>query len=123
MQGVGGCGSWRCKPQAHQAILVAVIHGAMAELRVFHKARIKSRRARTSLRMVWQCSTVNWICIGVLLIAMPGLGTETARRWIIAAAVVAYSYGGTVGNVKVSRGRNIGGYLMACAVALTLMGV
>jgi hypothetical protein len=104
------------------AILVAVIHGAMAELRVFPKARIESRWARTLLRMVWQCSTVDWICIGVLLIATPGLGSETARRWIIASAVVAYGYG-AVGNVVVSRGRHIGGYLMGCAIALALMGV
>ena len=104
------------------AILVAVIHGAIAELRVFPKARIESRTARRLLRMVWQCSTVDWICIGVLLIATPGLGSETARRWIVAAAVAAYSYG-AVGNLLVSRGRHIGGYLMGCAVALALIGL
>jgi len=104
------------------AILVAVIHGAIAELRVFPKARIESRTARRLLRMVWQCSTVDWICIGVLLIATPGLGSETARRWIVATAVAAYSYG-AVGNLLVSRGRHIGGYLMGCAVALALIGL
>jgi hypothetical protein len=104
------------------AIFVAIIHGAIAELRVFPKVRIESRRARTLLRMVWQGGALDWICIGVLLIATPALGSETARRWIIAVAVVAYSYG-AVGNVVVSRGRHIGGYLMGLAVALALMGL
>jgi len=104
------------------AIVVAIIHGAVAELRVFPKARIESRRARTLLRMVWQGGAVDWICIGVLLIATPGLGSETARRWIVTVAVVAYSYG-AIGNVVVSRGRHIGGYLMGLAVALALIGL
>jgi hypothetical protein len=60
--------------------------------------------------------------MGVLPIATPGLGSESARRRIIAAAVVAYSYG-AVRNLLASRGRHIGGYLTGCAVALALMGV
>jgi hypothetical protein len=43
------------------AILVAVIHSAIAEQREFPKARIETRRARTLLWVVWQCSTVDWI--------------------------------------------------------------
>ena len=36
------------------AIFVAIIHGAIAELRVFPKVRIELRRAWTLLRTVWQ---------------------------------------------------------------------
>jgi hypothetical protein len=104
------------------AIIVAVVHGAIAELHVFRRARIESRRTRTLLRMVWQCSTLDWICFGVLLIATPGLGSESARRWVIAAAVVAFAYG-AVANLVVTRGLHIGGYLMGFAVALALMGL
>ena len=38
------------------AIFVAIIYGAIAELRVFPKARIESRRAWTLLRMERQWS-------------------------------------------------------------------
>jgi hypothetical protein len=38
--------------------------------------------------MVWQASTVDWIGIGLLLIAGPGLGSEVARQWVIAVTVV-----------------------------------
>ena len=68
------------------AILVAIVHGAIAELQVFRKARIEPGRVRTLLRMVWQASTIDWIVIGVLLIAAPTFGSDSARRWIIALA-------------------------------------
>jgi len=51
------------------AILVAIVHGAIAELQVFPKMDIASTRTRRLLRMVWQSSTVDWICIGALLVA------------------------------------------------------
>ena len=97
-------------------------HGAIAELRVFANARIEPRRTRGLLRMVWQASTVDWIALGVLLIAAPALGSEGARRWIVAVAVVVYGYG-AVGNAIVTRGRHVGWFLMACAVALALLGL
>ena len=75
------------------AVLVAIAHGAIAELQVFAKSHIEPRRTRRLLRLIWQASTVDWIAIGVLLIATPALGSETARRWIIAVAVVMYGYG------------------------------
>jgi hypothetical protein len=104
------------------AILVAIAHGAIAELSVFAKSRIEPRRTRGLLRMVWQASTVDWIGMGVLLIAAPALGSETARRWVIAVAVVVYGYG-AVGNAVATRGRHIGWCLMGCVVALALMGL
>ncbi|MGE0752593.1 MAG: hypothetical protein AB7K64_18630 [Variibacter sp.] len=75
------------------AVLVALAHGSLAEWRVFPNAQIAPRGARRLLRMVWQASTVDWIAVGVLLIAAPALGSEAARRAIVALAVVVYGYG------------------------------
>jgi hypothetical protein len=72
--------------------------------------------------MVWQASTLGWIGLGVLLIAAPAFGSEGARRWVIAVAVVVHGYG-AIGNVLVSRGRHVGGYLMGGAVVLALLGL
>ena len=63
------------------AILVAIAHGALGELRVFANAHIEPRRTRTLLHLIFQASTVDWIGIGVLLIAAPSLGSEAARHW------------------------------------------
>jgi hypothetical protein len=104
------------------AILTAIAHGAIAELRVFTNARIEPRGTRKLLRMVWQASTVDWIGLGVLLIATPAFGSEEARRWIIALAVVVYGYG-ALGNFVATRGRHVGWCLMAGVVALALIGL
>jgi hypothetical protein len=104
------------------AILVAIAHGAIAELSVFAKSHIEPRWTRRLMRMVWQASTVDWIAIGVLLIAAPALGSEVARRWVVAAAVVVYTYA-AVGNALATRGRHVGWLLMGCVVALALMGL
>ena len=104
------------------AILVAIVHGSIAELQVFRKARIEPGRVRTLLRMVWQASTIDWIAIGVLLIAAPTFGSESARRWIVAAAVLAYGYG-AVGNAVTSRGRHFGWMLMSLVLVLALVGL
>jgi hypothetical protein len=104
------------------AIFVAIAHGAIAELRVFPKSRIEPRRTQTLLRMVWQASTIDWIGVGVLLIAAPTLGSEGARRWVIAVAVAVYGYG-AIGNAVASRGRHVGWCLMGCVIAMALMGL
>jgi hypothetical protein len=104
------------------AIAVAIAHGSIAELRVFANAHIEPRRTRNLLRMVWQASTVDWIGIGVLLIAAPALGSQTARQWIIAVAVAVYTYA-AVGNAVATRGRHVGWMLMAVVVALALLGL
>jgi hypothetical protein len=79
------------------AILVALGHGAIAELQIFAQARIEPPGTRRLLRLIWQASTLDWIAVGVLLIAAPGLGSPVARRWIIAVAAVVYTYA-AVGN-------------------------
>jgi hypothetical protein len=104
------------------AILVAIIHGAIGELLVFAHTRIEPHRTRTLLHLIFQATTVDWIGIGMLLIAAPWLGSEAARHWIVAVAVVIYGYA-AVGNAIASRGRHIGWMLMSCVVALALAGL
>jgi uncharacterized membrane protein HdeD (DUF308 family) len=104
------------------AILVAIAHGAIAELRVFAKARIEPQRARRLLRLIWQASTIDWIAIGVLLIAAPSLGSQVAREWVIGLAVVVYGYA-AVGNAVAMRALHFGWILMSCVVALALTGL
>jgi hypothetical protein len=104
------------------AILVAIAHGIIAEVRVFARTRIEPPPARGLLRMVWQASTVDWIAMGVLLIAAPALGSQAARQWIIAAAVVVYGYA-AIGNAIATRGRHLGWVSMAGVIALALTGL
>ncbi|HEX5959339.1 MAG TPA: hypothetical protein VFY92_11895 [Hyphomicrobiaceae bacterium] len=104
------------------AILVAIAHGLIAELQVFPRTHIEPQRARRMLRMVWQASTLDWIAIGFLLISVPALGSEIARRCVIALAVVVYGYA-ALGNAFASRGRHLGWCLMLGVVALALIGL
>jgi hypothetical protein len=103
-------------------ILVAIGHGAVAELRVFPNARIEPQRTRTLLRGVWQASTLGWIGMGVLLIAAPAFGSQVARQGVIAVAAVVYG-AAAVGNAVFTRGRHPGSWLMGVAVALALVGL
>jgi hypothetical protein len=103
------------------AIVVAIVHGAIGELHVFAQTRIEPQRARTLLHLIFQATTLDWIGVGVLLIAAPWLGAP-ARHWIIAVAVIIYGYA-AVGNAVASRGRHVGWMLMACAIALALTGL
>jgi hypothetical protein len=103
------------------AILVAIVHGVIGT-RVLAKSRIESRGTQRLLGMVWQASTIDWIGIGVLLIAVPAFGSESARRWVIAVAIVVYGYA-AVGNAVANRGRHIGWCLMGVVIALALMGL
>lgn len=104
------------------AILVAIAHAMIAELRVFNQVRIEPQTTRGLLRMVWQASTVDWIAVGILLIAAPALGSQVARQWVIAVAVVVYGYA-AAGNAVATRGRHCGWCLMAAVVALALAGL
>ena len=104
------------------AILVAVLHGAIAELRVFARARIEPPGTRRLLRLIWQASTVDWIAVGVLLIVAPWLGSQVARQWVIAVAVIVYAYA-AVGNAVATRARHVGWILMSCVVMLALAGL
>ena len=103
------------------AIFVALAHGAIGELRVFARARIEPQPARKLLRLIFQATTVDWIGIGVLLIAAPWLESQSARHWIVALAALVYGYA-ALGNAVATRGRHVGWMLMSCAVALALIG-
>jgi hypothetical protein len=122
MDGTGKMRDLALQAAGALAILVAIAHGVIAELKVFSRVRIEPQRTRRLLRMVWQASTIDWIAIGLLLIAVPALGSETARQWIIGAAVVVYGYA-AVGNAVATRGRHVGWCLMAGVVALALVGL
>jgi hypothetical protein len=104
------------------AILVAIAHGAIGELQVLPRARIDPPRTRALLRMLWQATTIDWIGIGILLIAAPSLGSEAARRWVIAVAVLVCG-SAAIGNAVITRGRHAGWCLMLGVVALTLIGL
>jgi hypothetical protein len=102
------------------AILVAVTHGALAEP-VFARARIEPPRTRRLLRLIWQVSTVDWIGMGVLLIASPWLGSQLARHWVVAVAVVVYACA-AIANALATRALHPGWILMSCVICLALAG-
>jgi len=104
------------------AILVAIAHGIIVERKVFARVRIEPQSTRGLLRMLCQASTIDWIGIGLLLIVVPALGSDAARLWIIALAVVVYGYA-AIGNAIATRGRHIGWLLMTGVVGLALMGI
>jgi hypothetical protein len=103
------------------AIAASIAHGAIGEFKVFARTQIDGRRTRNLLRMVWQASTIDWIGIGVLLMAAPAFGSQTARHWIVAVAALVYGYA-AIGNAIANRGRHIGWVLMAVVVALVIVG-
>ena len=82
----------------------------------------RPRWARNLLRGVWQLSTVDWVGIGLLLIAAPSFGSQVARQWVIAVAIVVYGVA-AVGNAVATRGRHVRWCLMSGAIALALMGL
>ena len=69
------------------AIVAALIHGVLGETKVFARATIEPPRLRTLIRLVWQAGTVAWIGGGVLLMAAPSFGSESARHWIVVTIV------------------------------------
>jgi hypothetical protein len=103
------------------AILVALIHGALAELRVFPATHIEPPRTRRLLRLIWQAGTVDWIGMGVLLIAAPWLGSTLARQWVVAIAVVIYACA-AVANALATRALHPGWIMMGAVVGLALAG-
>jgi hypothetical protein len=103
------------------AIVVALIHGALGETKVFARATIEPERLRTLIRLVWQAGTVAWIGGGVLLIVAPSLGSESARHWIVATTVVVYGFA-VAANAWWSRGRGFGWKALGAVVVLAVAG-
>ena len=103
------------------AIAVALIHGALGETKVLPRATIQPIRVRNLIRLVWQAGTVAWIGGGVLLIAAPSLGSESARHWIVATIVAVYAFA-AVANAWWSRGRGFGWKALGAVVVLAVAG-
>ena len=103
------------------AIAVAVVHAAVLELRVFPKAQIEPRGTRTLLHLVSQLSTIDWIAVGILVMAAPAFGSQ-ARHWIIAVAAIVYG-SAAAANAAAVRGWHPGWVLMSCVVVLALAGL
>ncbi|MGL3105598.1 hypothetical protein [Bradyrhizobium sp. BR 1432] len=102
-------------------IVVALIHGVLGETKVFAKATIAPESLRTLIRLVWQAGTVAWIGGGVLLLAAPMSGSDSARHWIVATIVAVYGFA-AVANAWWSRGRGFGWKALATVVALAVAG-
>ena len=104
------------------ALSVSVVHGVLSETKVFPRARIEPEWARRLIRPVWQASTVAWICLAILLIAAPSMGSEAARDWIIAMSIVTFG-AAAIGNAWATRGRHFGWVAMTMVVGLAASGL
>src|SRR5438874_999482 len=102
-------------------IAVALIHGALGETKVFAKATIQPESLRTLIRLVWQAGTVAWIGGGVLLIAAPSFGSESARHWIVVTIIAVYAFAAAA-NAWWSRGRGFGWKALGAVVVLAVAG-
>jgi hypothetical protein len=102
-------------------IVVALIHGMLGETKVFARATIEPARLRTLIRLVWQAGTVAWIGGGVLLLAAPSMGSETARHWIVLTIIAVYGFA-AVANAWWSRGRGFGWKALGAVVVLAVAG-
>lgn len=103
------------------AILISIVHGVLGETAVFTRATVEPPRLRTLLRLVWQAGTVAWIAGGVLLVAAPWMGSETARHWIIATLAVVFGFA-AIANALALRAVHPGWIGMGAVVALSLAG-
>jgi hypothetical protein len=103
------------------AIVVALIHGVLAETRLFAKATIEPAHVKTLIRLVWQAGTVAWIGGGVLLVAAPLMSSEPARHWIVVTMVVVYG-AGAAANAWWSHGRHFGWKALSAVIVLATAG-
>jgi hypothetical protein len=103
------------------AILAALIHGVLSEVRVFRSVSIEPRRLRTLVRLVFQLLTVDWICFGLLLLLAPTLASELARHAIVIAATVALAMSALV-NALGSKGRHFGWIVLGAAATMAAAG-
>ena len=104
------------------AVFIAVVHGVLGETKVFPNARIEPPATRRLLRLVWQAGAVAWLAGGILLLAAPGMESESARRWIVLAAVLIYG-SAALFNAISSRGHHFGWMVLAGIVVFALLGL
>jgi hypothetical protein len=103
------------------AIAAAVTHSVLTETKVFPRVTIEPRRLRTLFRLVWQIPTVAWIAGGMLLIAAPSMGSESARHWMIVTFACLFVFS-AVGNAWGTRGKHFGWILLGAVAALAVAG-
>ena len=103
------------------AIAASLIHGVLGETKVFARTTIQPPRMRLLLRLVWQAGTVAWIAGGVLLIAAPWMGSDTARHWIIVTLSVVFGVA-AIGNALATRTVHLGWIGMSAVVAMAVAG-
>ncbi len=70
------------------AILTAVFHQVLGEIRLFPTIDLASVPRKPLLRLIWLNGSVAWIGLGILLIMVPTFGSQPARTWIVAIAVL-----------------------------------
>jgi hypothetical protein len=103
------------------AIIIAIVHGVLAETQVFPNARIEPPQTRRLLHLVWQAGTAAWLAGGILLLASPSLSDALARHWIIIAAFLIYGVA-AVFNAIASRGHHFGWMVLAAVVVFAALG-
>ena len=103
------------------AILVSIAHGVLGETRVFARTTIQPPRMRQLLRLVWQAGTLAWIAGGVLLIAAPWMGSDSARHWIIMTLAVVFGFA-AIANALATRTVHLGWIGMSAVVAMAVAG-
>ena len=103
-------------------IMTAVIHGVLGETKVFARATIEPAWVKTLVRLVWQCSTVAWIGLGVLMLMAPHLGSDAARLWIIAVTSVVLGFGAGA-NAVATKGRHFGWVALLAVIGLAIAGI
>lgn len=89
---------------------------------IFSRVRIEPERVRRLIWGVWQCSTIAWIGLAVLLFVTPWLGSDPARRWIIAVSIVTFGFA-AAGNAWATRGRHFGWIAMVIVIGLAATGL
>ena len=103
------------------AIAAALIHGVLSETKVFPRVTIEPQRLRTLFRFVWQVPTVAWIAGGVLLIAAPSMGSESARHWIVVTLACVFGFS-ALGNAIGTHGRHFGWIVLSVVTATAIAG-
>jgi hypothetical protein len=103
------------------AILAALIHGVLTEVKIFPRVTIEPRSLRTLFRLVWQIPTVAWIAGGVLLIAAPSMASDAARHWIVVTLAFLFAFS-ALGNAVGTRGRHFGWMVLGAVTAMAVAG-
>jgi hypothetical protein len=103
------------------AILIAVLHQSLAEMRLFPRIKPEAVSAKPLLRAVWLNGSIAWASIGILLMLSPTFGSQAARHWIVVDAVVVLG-SAAIGNAWYFKWKHPGWVLLAVAIGLAIAG-